>query len=67
MICVDAAGLRMERSDKVVFDGLDVTISRGDRIAQLVVHRLPAVTLEEVEELPDTVRGAGGFGHTGTR
>ena len=44
-----------------------VTIARGDRIAQLVVQRLPDVELEAVEELPDTARGAGGFGHTGTR
>ncbi len=42
-------------------------VARGDRIAQLVVQRLPAVTFEEVDELPETARGAGGFGHTGTR
>jgi len=44
-----------------------VTIGRGDRIAQLVIHRLPEVVLEVVDELPETARGAGGFGHTGTR
>ena len=40
-------------------------IANGDRIAQLVV--LPCMTLdfEEVEELSDTERGAGGFGSTG--
>jgi len=42
-----------------------VTIRRGDRLAQLVILRLPAVELEEVEALPDSSRGAGGFGHTG--
>lgn len=42
-----------------------VTIRRGDRLAQLVILRLPAVELEEVETLPDTARGSGGFGHTG--
>lgn len=42
------------------------TIRRGERIAQMVFHRLPQVRLEEVEELPDTGRGEGGFGHTGT-
>jgi dUTP pyrophosphatase len=41
------------------------TIARGDRIAQLVVHRLPDVELDVVDELPATSRGAGGFGHTG--
>jgi dUTP pyrophosphatase len=44
-----------------------VTIARGDRIAQLVIQRLPDVELEAVEELPETARGAGGFGHTGSR
>lgn len=47
--------------------GEPVTIERGDRIAQMVIQRLPAAVLEEVEVLPDTDRGAGGFGHTGSR
>ena len=42
-------------------------VRRGDRIAQLIVQRLPSVTFEEVAELPETARGPGGFGHTGTR
>ena len=46
---------------------IPVTIARGDRIAQMVIHRLPDVELEAVEELPETARGAGGFGHTGNR
>jgi dUTP pyrophosphatase len=44
-----------------------VTIGRGDRIAQMVIHELPEVDLTPVDELPETARGAGGFGHTGTR
>jgi dUTP pyrophosphatase len=44
-----------------------VEIRRGDRIAQLVVQRLPAVRLAECERLPASERGAGGFGHTGER
>lgn len=44
-----------------------VTIARGDRIAQMVIHRLPDVALEAVADLPETSRGAGGFGHTGVR
>ena len=44
-----------------------VTIERGDRIAQLVIQKLPDVELELADELPVTSRGAGGFGHTGTR
>ena len=44
-----------------------LTIARGDRIAQMVIHRLPEVELEAVDELPETPRGGGGFGHTGLR
>jgi len=43
-----------------------VTIGRGDRIAQLVVQRVPEVELVEADSLPETERGSGGFGHTGT-
>jgi len=46
--------------------GADVfVIRRGDRIAQMVIKPVPAVILEEVDELEDTERGAGGFGSTG--
>jgi len=41
------------------------SISRGDRIAQLVVAPVVAVELEESETLDATVRGEGGFGSTG--
>ena len=47
--------------------GAPVTIARGDRIAQLVIQKLPDVELTLVDELPETSRGAGGFGHTGIR
>ena len=40
-------------------------IRRGDRIAQLVVAQVSAVTFSERETLDDTQRGAGGFGSTG--
>lgn len=40
-------------------------IRRGDRIAQLVVAPVSAVTFSERETLDDTDRGAGGFGSTG--
>ncbi|TCS82994.1 dUTP diphosphatase [Tepidibacillus fermentans] len=43
----------------------DFEIKPGDRIAQLVFVEVPKVTLEEVEELSDSTRGTGGFGHTG--
>jgi dUTP pyrophosphatase len=40
-------------------------LQNGDRIAQMVIQKVESVLLEEVEELADTVRGEGGFGHTG--
>jgi dUTP pyrophosphatase len=43
-----------------------VYISKGDRIAQLVIVALPAVTPKWAEELPASERGADGFGSTGT-
>ena len=43
-----------------------VTLSRGDRIAQLVVQRFERAQFVEVGVLPDSVRGAGGYGSTGT-
>jgi dUTP pyrophosphatase len=42
-----------------------VTLARGDRIAQLVIQRVEIVQLVEVESLPESPRGAGGFGSTG--
>ena len=40
-------------------------VERGMRIAQFVLARVPEVVWDEVSELSSTVRGAGGFGHTG--
>lgn len=42
-----------------------VTITRGMRIAQLVVMRVERVRVEVVEAIPASTRGAGGFGSTG--
>ncbi len=41
-------------------------VIRGMRIAQLVIAPVTAAAFAEVESLPDTTRGAGGFGSTGT-
>ena len=43
-----------------------VVLRRGDRIAQLVVAPVAAVSVEEAAELDETERGAGGFGSTGS-
>jgi len=40
-------------------------VQPGDRIAQLVIAPVSIAELEETDSLDDTVRGAGGFGHTG--
>ena len=40
-------------------------IARGDRIAQLVIQRVEPAELIEVDELPPSDRGAGGFGSSG--
>lgn len=42
-----------------------IDVTRGDRIAQLVIQEVPVVTLEEVSELDSTERGDSGFGSSG--
>ena len=42
-----------------------ISISRGDRIAQLVVQKVERADFVEVEVLPESERGAGGYGSTG--
>ena len=43
----------------------DYAVQRGDRIAQLVIQRIERAAFEGVDELAPSVRGSGGFGHTG--
>ena len=45
----------------------DFVIEDGERIAQMVIARHEQAQWEEVVELSDTERGAGGFGHTGVK
>jgi len=45
----------------------DFRISRGDRIAQLIVSKVYTAKIEEVKDLNLSHRGEGGFGHTGKR
>ena len=44
-----------------------ITIEPGDRIAQLVFMPVVRVALRQVDDFVDSERGAGGFGHTGTK
>lgn len=41
------------------------TVARGDRIAQAVLGRVIPLVWDEQDQLPDSARGSGGFGHTG--
>ena len=41
------------------------TLQRGERIAQIVFSKVEQVELMTADELPDTLRADGGFGHTG--
>lgn len=51
----------------VNLSGEDYWVHDGDRIAQMIISRHEKAEWEEVVELKETERGAGGFGHTGGR
>jgi dUTP pyrophosphatase len=42
-------------------------ISHGDRIAQMVFQKIEIVELESTDQISETARNAGGFGHTGIK
>ncbi len=42
-----------------------IELRRGDRVAQLLIQRVERARFVEVDELPDSVRGEGGYGSTG--
>ena len=44
-----------------------IHIEKGERVAQLVIQKVPVVNLVEVDELDETDRGAGGFGSSGVQ
>ena len=56
---IQVVAINLDRQDPI-------DIRRGDKIAQLVILPVPQVALAEVEELPASNRGAGGFGSTGS-
>lgn len=49
------------------FSDKDFVVNDGERIAQMVVARYEKVELRLVEQLDETERGAGGYGHTGVK
>jgi len=60
------SGYRGELKALLINHGAEaVSIERGERIAQLVIQPVAHARLVEEERLPDTARGAGGFGSTG--
>ena len=55
----------VEQEEPVLVYSAHMTIKRGDKIAQLVIQKIPDIELIEADELNETARGAGGFGSTG--
>ena len=49
------------------FGKIPFTVKRGDRIAQMVIGSYTKIEWKESGSLNETGRGAGGFGHTGTK
>lgn len=46
--------------------GEEQVINDGERIAQMIIAKYETITWDSVETLDDTIRGAGGFGHSGS-
>ena len=42
-------------------------VEHGERICQMVINKVEQITWEQAESLEESERGAGGFGHTGTK
>ena len=51
----------------VNFSAEDFVVADGERIAQMVIARHEQAEWEETDHLDETVRGAGGYGHTGVK
>lgn len=51
----------------VNFSDEEFVINDGERIAQMVIARYEQASFEQVEELDETDRGSGGYGHTGIK
>lgn len=51
----------------VNFSAEDFIVNDGERIAQMVIAKHETAVFDEVDELDETERGAGGYGHTGVK
>ena len=68
----EAYKIKQKNNEKILIEKSEehhvasvVEIKRGDKIAQLVIQKIPDIELIEADELNETARGAGGFGSTG--
>ena len=60
------SGFRNEVGAILINHGTEpFTVYHGDRICQLVLNKFETIQWEEVDELSDSERGQGGFGHSG--
>lgn len=60
---IDATKYRVGDKKQIIYGENKYNV--GDRVAQIVFLELPKITLIEADELSETERGSGGFGHTG--
>lgn len=51
----------------VNLSGEEFVVEHGERICQMVINRVEMIRWNQVESLDQSERGAGGFGHTGTK
>ena len=58
--------LQRKNRDMSTISDEPFTVEPGMRIAQMVIARYERIQWQQVDELDDTPRGSGGFGHTGT-
>lgn len=61
IICENASHRKLASMNHV---NTDIVILRGDKIGQLVIQKLPEITLTETTSLSDSTRGSNGFGST---
>ncbi len=47
------------------FSNTDFVVNDGDRICQMVINKVEQISWKQVDSLENSVRGTGGFGHTG--
>ncbi|GAA4392116.1 hypothetical protein [Hymenobacter koreensis] len=64
-VFITPGSINTDRPLHAAYVGAPVIYEVGDKVGQISFQRVPEVTFEQVESLPETARGAGGFGSTG--